>query len=154
MPKAVAGTIITTVLQFDPLYEYWIKARAEQGEKEYDTPYYDDLMPPFTMVIEGLTELGQQASMAIHGVRVANTGMTMSVDDLYSEKQFSYVAEYVEPFVSRNEWVNGLKQRLSEHSQARRLSDFADMPDITEFLRNKRTAKSYPAYGHNNALES
>jgi hypothetical protein len=158
--RTVAGSLIFTVHQFDPLYEWWVEYQrgsqeanqpesdasaadatagptqspvhryqrtASATEKEYSSPFYEDLMPPFTILVDAATEMGQTANMAIRGVRLANTGMVLSVDDMLTEKQMTFVARDVEPFISRGEWVRKLRSKLSSYPQLSRAS-LVDFP--------------------------
>lgn len=60
-----------------------------------ETPWYSDQIPSFNIVLTGVNEEGYAATMSILGVEILNEGYGISVDDLISEQQMTYVARAV-----------------------------------------------------------
>lgn len=59
------------------------------------TPFYADQIPPFNITLSAANEYGDIAQMAIFGVEFLNEGWGISIDDLVSEKQYTYVCREV-----------------------------------------------------------
>lgn len=59
------------------------------------TPWYTDQIPAFNIVLTGVNEDGFAASMAILGVEILNEGYGISIDDLISEQQMTYVCRAI-----------------------------------------------------------
>ena len=57
--------------------------------------FYVDQIPPFDITIAAVNELGATASMIIWGVEILNEGYGISVDDMVSEQQMTYVARAI-----------------------------------------------------------
>lgn len=83
-------------LLFDQAYN----TEAASGDNIEDgwgktTPWYSDQIPAFNIVLTGVNEDGFAASMSILGVEILNEGYGISIDDLISEQQMTYVARAV-----------------------------------------------------------
>lgn len=59
------------------------------------TPWYSDQIPAFNIVLTGVNEDGAAATMSILGVEILNEGYGISIDDLISEQQMTYVARAI-----------------------------------------------------------
>jgi hypothetical protein len=90
-PRTIAGTLIFAV--FD---KHWAKAAFENINDELKlNPRYKfvaDELPPFDITISFANEYGVQARMALYGVRLINEGQVMSVNDVYTENTYQFVA--------------------------------------------------------------
>ena len=79
-------------------------ARAEQGltaigsDQEIAKPWYVDQMPPFDVTLAAANEYGALAVMRIYGVELLNEGYGVSIDDIVSEQQMTYVARTIMPW--------------------------------------------------------
>lgn len=60
-----------------------------------ETPWYSDQIPAFNIVLTGVNEDGFAASMSILGVEILNEGYGISIDDLISEQQMTYVCRAI-----------------------------------------------------------
>lgn len=65
---------------------------------EKSTPWYADQIPPFNVVLVGVSEYGYAVTMSVLGVEILNEGYGISIDDHVSEQQFTYVATEVSPW--------------------------------------------------------
>lgn len=61
-------------------------------------PWYSDQIPPFDITLTGANELGTIMSMKVIGVEILNEGYGISIDDLMSEMQMTYVARAIIPW--------------------------------------------------------
>jgi len=71
------------------------------GDQEIAIPWYADQIPGFDITVVAANEYGALAVMKIHGAEILNEGWGISVDDLVTEKQYTYVARTVIPLT----WV-------------------------------------------------
>lgn len=62
------------------------------------TPWYSDQIPPFNITLTGVNEQGYASTMAILGVDILNEGYGISIDDIVSEQQMTFVAREVSPW--------------------------------------------------------
>lgn len=57
--------------------------------------WYVDQIPPFDVTLAAANEYGALAVMKIFGVELLNEGYGVSIDDMVSEQQFTYVARTI-----------------------------------------------------------
>jgi len=62
------------------------------------TPWYEDQIPPFNIVLTALNESGNQMKMEIRGVQILNQGQGMSIDDMTLDQQMTFVATDIFPW--------------------------------------------------------
>jgi hypothetical protein len=62
---------------------------------ELIAPYYSDQVPAFNIVLVGVNEDGMASQMGVLGAEILNEGYGVSVNDLVSEQQMTYVARAV-----------------------------------------------------------
>ena len=70
--------------------------------RDWSTPYYTDQIPPFDIVLSAANEFGSIASMSIVGVDILNEGSGMSIDDIVTEEQFTFVCREIKHWKSHN----------------------------------------------------
>ena len=56
---------------------------------------YSDQLPPFTITLTGQNEYGNTSVMAILGVELINEGSGISIDDIVTETQMTFVARSI-----------------------------------------------------------
>ena len=61
-------------------------------DQEAALPWYSDQIPPFDVTLAAANEYGSLAVMRIFGVEVMNEGCGVSIDDIVTEQQHTYVA--------------------------------------------------------------
>jgi len=71
------------------------------SDQEAAHPWYVDQIPPFDITLAAANEYGALAVMNIFGVEVLNEGFGISIDDLVSEQQMTYIARTLLPW----QWV-------------------------------------------------
>lgn len=62
---------------------------------ERTSVWYADQIPSFNIVLTGVNEEGFAATMSILGVEILNEGYGISIDDLVSEQQMTYVCRAI-----------------------------------------------------------
>jgi hypothetical protein len=62
------------------------------GDQEVVAPWYSDQIPPFDITLAAANEYGSLAVMRIFGCEILNEGYGVSIDDIVSEQQMTYVA--------------------------------------------------------------
>ena len=65
------------------------------SDQEIATAWYADQIPPFDITLAAANEYGALATMRIFGVELLNEGYGVSIDDVVSEQQHTYVARAV-----------------------------------------------------------
>lgn len=68
---------------------------AVQQDQELATAWYTDQIPPFDVTLAAANEYGALAVMRIFGVEILNEGYGVSIDDIVSEQQHTYVARSI-----------------------------------------------------------
>jgi len=71
------------------------------SDQEAAHPWYTDQIPPFDITLAAANEYGALAVMNIFGVEILNEGYGISIDDLVSEQQMTYIARTLLPW----QWV-------------------------------------------------
>ena len=66
-------------------------------------PWYADQIPPFDVTLVGANEYGAVAVMRVIGLDLLNEGYGVSIDDVVSEMQYTYVARMVLPWIMTKE---------------------------------------------------
>lgn len=118
--RTIAGTMIFSNLLRDSFIEHYQKGR-DSGETDFDG-FFVDQLPAFDIVLTAANEHGAIANSVIKGVTISNFGTTMSIDDIYMESTYTYVAENFWPFVKDSATVMRL---LSDYDKARKASQEA-----------------------------
>lgn len=87
--RTIAGSLVFAV--FDKHFAYEAM-KAIKGITEEDYHFLADELPPFDITITFANEYGKMAKLAIYGVRLINEGQVMSINDIYTENTYQYVA--------------------------------------------------------------
>lgn len=87
--RTIAGSLVFAV--FDKHFAYEAM-KAIKGISEEDYHFLADELPPFDITITFANEYGKIAKLAIYGVRLVNEGQVMSINDIYTENTYQYVA--------------------------------------------------------------
>lgn len=89
-PRTIAGSLMFAVLNKHWAYELAgeIKQKGGIGSMHFMV----DELSPFDITISFQNEYGVRARLAIYGVRVVSEGQTMSINDIYTENTYQYVA--------------------------------------------------------------
>jgi hypothetical protein len=65
------------------------------SDQEVATAWYADQIPPFDITLAAANEYGALAVMRVFGVELLNEGYGVSIDDIVSEQQHTYVARTI-----------------------------------------------------------
>jgi len=68
------------------------------GDQQISAPWYADQIPPFDITLAAANEYGALAVMSVVGVEILNEGYGVSIDDIVSEMQNTYVARSIAPW--------------------------------------------------------
>lgn len=66
--------------------------------QELTNPWYADQIPPFDIVLAAANEYGAQAVMKIFGVELLNENSGVSIDDIVTEQQYTWIARSITPW--------------------------------------------------------
>lgn len=94
--RTFAGTMVVALLKKDPLLELYSN---DLGDQVYPDSYFVDNIPPFHIVATAHNEYGHSVSAAILGIVIGDFQTVLSVNDMYTECQFSFKAKHMTPFV-------------------------------------------------------
>jgi hypothetical protein len=83
-------------LQADELFQ--AGAADNSFNQELTNPWYADQIPPFDIVLAAANEYGAQAVMKIFGVELLNENSGVSIDDIVTEQQYTYIARSITPW--------------------------------------------------------
>ena len=65
------------------------------GDQAITAPWYADQIPPFDITLAAANEYGALAVMRIFQCEILNEGYGVSIDDIVSEQQMTYVARQI-----------------------------------------------------------
>jgi hypothetical protein len=97
--RTFAGTLVFATIRKDPFVDV-ADASITESFANASTSIVADQLPPFSIVINAVNEAGAVAGQIIHGITITNYGTTYSVDDLYTETTYTYVATDVHPLTA------------------------------------------------------
>lgn len=95
-PRTVAGSMIFTTFNRNAFHQLFSYSIFENKRERF----YVDMIPPLTIIVQVKNEYGEQAKQVISGARLVNFGTTFSIDDLYTEETYSYVASAMSPMIA------------------------------------------------------
>ena len=121
--RTFAGTMVFASVNQDVFADIYDESVAESTMAS-STSMVSDQLPPFTIVINAANEKGGAAVHAIHGITLVNYGTTYSIDDLYTEVVYSYVATDVLPLIS-----SSVSVRRAEKENIITQKGFANLSD-------------------------
>lgn len=76
-----------------------VDANSPGADQSLAHPWYVDQIPPFDVTLAAANEYGALAVMQIFGCEILNEGYGISVDDIVSEQQYTYVARSIMPWI-------------------------------------------------------
>lgn len=92
--RIYAGTMVFTLIN-----KHWLRELQDQAPylQDYPTLKVDEL-PLFDIMIVSANEYGSSCSMFIYGVDFTDESQTLSVEDLFTENLFKFVAREISVF--------------------------------------------------------
>ena len=109
--RIYAGTMIFTLIN-----QHWLKELQEQPEASWLANYTElktDEMPLFDIMIISANEYGNCVHMYLWGIDITDEAQTISVEDLFTENTFSFIARDISVFKKFNPFIN--KSGTSSH---------------------------------------
>jgi hypothetical protein len=94
-PRTIGGTIIFTVINQHVIHDIMDELKQVTTYKGYDKIKPDEL-PPFSIVVSFANEYGQAASKVIYGATIVDDGVTLSIEDIFTENQMTYIARDIQ----------------------------------------------------------
>ena len=98
--RTFAGSMVFPVMAQDP-FQQIMNLDAMNNPVRGDGHWVVDQMGPFDILIMCTNEMGESGTQAIFDVKLTNWGTTYSIEDMYLESSYTYIAEHVTPFVSK-----------------------------------------------------
>ena len=92
-PRTIAGSLVFAV--FNRHFAKNIMAEHNNYFSEGQAFLVDEL-PPFDVVISLANEYGLRSKLVIYGVRLLNEGQVMSVNDVFTENTYQFMATDIE----------------------------------------------------------
>lgn len=104
-PRSIAGSLVFTVFN-----KHWMNSIMDQLKDKSvmkNAHFITDELPPFDVTISFANEYGFDSKMAIYGVRIMNEGQVMSINDIYIENTYQYVATDIDLMDSLESYQKG-----------------------------------------------
>lgn len=123
--RTFAGTMVFASINHDVFKELYALS-ATESSMYHSTSITSDQIPPFNIVIVAANEKGAACTQAVYDVTLVNYGTTYSIDDLYTEVTYTYVARDVSPFSNLSISLTSAAYRGQTVSQSlKTISDLA-----------------------------
>lgn len=110
--RVIAGTMVFTLIN-----QHWVNELVETlpwlKEKTEGVVYSDEL-PLFDIVAISANEYGKYISMQIYGVSFTDEAGVLSINDMYSENTFSFIAREIRTFGKRELTNKELKYKSNK----------------------------------------
>ena len=91
--RTIAGSLVFAVFDQHFATEMFNDLEKITGK----TFFLPDELPAIDLTVTFANEYGRTSRMAIYGVRIINEGQVMSINDLYTENTYQFVANALEP---------------------------------------------------------
>jgi len=105
--RTIAGTMVFASINSD-IFEQVLDVHLAENMNTIGTSLIGDVLPPFCILIEFCTETGVGGHQLLTGVTLVNYGTTYSIDDLYTEVTYSYVAQDITPIYGTIQEINSV----------------------------------------------
>lgn len=104
-PRTIAGSLVFAVLNqhwLVDLYEQLYNVAEMKGAH-----FIADEIPPFSITVSFSNEYGFDSKMVLYGVRLIDEGQSMSINDLYIENTYQFVASDINYMDTLNNYQVG-----------------------------------------------
>lgn len=140
--RTIAGTMIFSMINRDIFSQYMDRVIPGVENNNWSGPDFVDQIPSFNILIKGGNELGREGSGILIGVKITNFGTTFSVDDMYTESTYNYVARHYSPFVDDIETTmnnfRSIRSMATDTPLSQKISDAVYMEIANERTRRPR----------------
>jgi hypothetical protein len=131
--RTIAGTLVFALLDRDVFGEFY---RQSPAEIDSGAPFFVDQIPEFHIFVSGENEYGGRVSAGLLNITLTNFGQTVSVDDIYTEVTYTYVAQFFLPFVEDTNVFLNKVQKVTEYSRVA-LSTKGFDPNLETSIANR-----------------
>lgn len=103
--RTIAGSLVFAVLN-----QHWLVDLYDQlyNDAEMKGSYFiADEIPPFNITVSFSNEYGFDSKMVLYGVRIIDEGQSMSINDLYIENTYQFVASGINYMDTLNNYQVG-----------------------------------------------
>ena len=121
--RTIAGSLVFAVFDQHFATEMFNDLKTATGK----TFFLPDELPALDITITFANEYGRTSRMAIYGVRIINEGQVMSINDLYTENTYQFVATAMEP-LTKSEGDTGSNSDKDSEAQVASVFDLTDVP--------------------------
>lgn len=133
--RTIAGSLVFAV--FDKHFaDQMFKDSIAAASIDTSTILLPDELPPFDITISYANEYGHASRMRLYGVRLINEGQVMSINDIYTENTYQFVATGLEP-LSKEDLTSSLNTLSTSSETVTRHKTLAennnDIKKILEF---------------------
>lgn len=104
-PRTIAGSLVFAVLN-----QHWLVDLYEQLYNDAEmkgSHFIADEIPPFSITVSFSNEYGFDSKMVLYGVRLIDEGQSMSINDLYIENTYQFVASDINYMDTLNNYQVG-----------------------------------------------
>lgn len=108
--RIFAGTMIFTLIN-----QHWLREIQEQENTKWLGNFKElkvDELPLFDIIIVSANEYGNAVDMLIYGIDFTDEAQTISVEDLFTENTFSFIARDITTFQA----INTLSYTVEKHA--------------------------------------
>lgn len=110
--RTIAGTMVFASINSD-IFEQVLDVHLAENMNTIGTSLIGDVLPPFCILIQFCTENGVYGNQLLTGVTLVNYGTTYSIDDLYTEVTYSYVAQDITPIYGAIQDINSIVSKYN-----------------------------------------
>lgn len=104
-PRTIAGSLVFAVLN-----QHWLVDLYDQLYNDAEmkgSHFIADEIPPFSITVSFSNEYGFDSKMVLYGVRLIDEGQSMSINDLYIENTYQFVASDINYMDTLNNYQVG-----------------------------------------------
>lgn len=135
--RTFAGSMVFSIIGEDPLQRLF-SIDALRSSMRTDDSWHIDQMPPLDCILLFSNEFGANGIQVIQGIQFSNWGQTVSIDDMYLESTYSYIADHITPFLSYNEFA---PSKTTENAILSKISSIIKQNSIQESTPDEALAK-------------
>lgn len=157
--RTIAGTMVFATINKDAFNDVYDVGYQESLMSSAGT-FIADQLPPFSIVIVASNEQGGVAMQCLHGITLTNYGTTYSINDMYTETTYTYVATdltplMVDPLAIRDylstQTIESVKTVSSKIEETMRRA-YASIKSISSEIKFKNTKTSSASVDYINGL--
>lgn len=145
--RTIAGSLVFAVFDKHFATEMFNDLRKSTGK----TFLMPDELPGLDLTLTFANEYGRESRMAIYGVKFINEGQVMSINDLYTENTYQFVATAMEP-LRQEDGANSSNNRDIPSQIVS--SNRYNTPDNYNNSINRYHSSNYPGFMNNGLVHN